>query len=392
MASSWKNGIRQNSDGSWSARAENGWRTREDGSRRRERPVLGPFPTKAKARQALQDHAAKLRSPDYIAPHRLTCGEWAREYVQGKVDVGKARSYVVDLEGTLRVWWAGFADVALQELQDTHLEDMKRGLAAKRVHRGGKLVPLSHRQQQKVWNATVACLRAAVRKKKISWNPADACDPPAAPVFDPDAEEDRREWEPEIVEAFTAFASPTDAVSDDEFAMRTAVCLNFELGLRPGELAALRWADRTGDAIRIRRSNSMVGGRGETDLKDVKTGHGRRDVGMSPRAVSLWNGLQARQRVVGLDGFCFSPVGPAAPVRIIHCFERLRDEFLAQNPGVDRITFYGTRHSAISRWVRKGISPEMVHKMAGHGSYGFTVKRYFRPTRTDAEEAARKLG
>ena len=70
----------------------------------------------------------------------------------------------------------------------------------------------------------------------------------------------------------------------------------------------------------------------------------------------------------------------------------MRDAFLATHPDVDRITFYGTRHSAITRWVRVGISAEMVHKMAGHSSYGFTVKRYFRPTRTDAEEAARKLG
>jgi integrase len=392
MATSWKNGIRQNGDGTWSARAENGWRTREDGTRWRDRPVLGPFPTKAKARQALQDHAAKLRSPDYIAPHALTCGEWRESYVRSKVDAGKARSYTRDLESTLRVWWSEFDSVPLQELQDSHLEDMKRRLAAKRVQRGAETVGLSHRQRQKVWNATAACLRSAVRRKKIAWNPADACDPPAAPAFDPDASEDLREWEPAVVEAFTDYVSPADATTDDEFAMRTAVCLNFELGLRPGELAALRWADRTGDAVRIRRSNSMVGGLGETDLKDVKTGHGRRDVGMSARAVSLWNGLQARQRVVGLDGFLFSPTGPCHPQRIIDCFEQLRDGFLANNPGVDRITFYGTRHSAISRWVRKGVSPEMVHKMAGHGSYGFTIKRYFRPTRTDAEEAARKLG
>ena len=371
-------------------RAAGVWRERPDGSRYRDRKVIAShIPTLREAKAI----AAKETSPDYIAPHQLTCRDLRESYVQSKIDAGKSRSHTRDLESTLRVWWSAIDHISLQQLAPDHIEDIKRALVSKRLRRGGELVGLSHRQQVKVFTATKAALTWAVRQRRITWNPADACDPPAPPTFDADApSEDIRYWEPETSAAFQTFAAPEGASDDEEFMLRTAVCLNLHLGLRPGELAALRWSDRAGNAVRIRRSNSMVGGLAETELKDVKTRHGRRDVGMSSTADKLWKALQARQRVVGLDGYVFSPAGPIHPQRIIDCFERLRDDFLASNPEAQRIVFYDTRHTAITGWVRAGIAPEMVHKMAGHGSYGFTISRYFRPTRTDAEEAAAKLG
>lgn len=69
----------------------------------------------------------------------------------------------------------------------------------------GRLSTRSLRTQRKVWTQTVDLLNDAVRHRKISWNPATACDAPAGRM--PHEEDARHWWEPETVSAFLAFAT-----------------------------------------------------------------------------------------------------------------------------------------------------------------------------------------
>jgi integrase len=368
-------------------RAAGVWRERPDGTRYRDRKVIASgIPTLREAKAI----AAKETSPDYVPPHAMTCADQRAAYVQAKTDAGRSVAHTRNIESELRNWWHAFDHVPLQGLAPEHLEDMKRALQAKRVRRHGEMVPLSHNQQSKVWKTTVACLSHAVRTRKITWNPADACDPPAAPSR-PDADE-LAWWEPATVAEFLALADPEKANDDVEHMLRTAVCLNFSLGLRPGELAALRWSDRVSGVVKIRRSRSMVGGRKDIVEKAPKTKNGRRDVAVSVVADRLMRCLQSRQVVTSIDGYCFSIDGdPVHPANIIDCFQRLQREFLADRPGLRRLTFYGSRHSAITGWIRAGIDTPTVSRMAGHSSFAFTVDHYREVLESDLTDAAAKM-
>ena len=274
----------------YTVRSSGVWREREDGTRYRDRPIIASgLKTKREAQAAAATHETKLRSPDSIAPHELTCRQWREDFIlrrSRKVEQSTSRDY----ESSLRTWWACFDDVPLQRLQPEHLEAMKTAMETKGI---------SHRTRSKVWGITTDALADAVHKRKISWNPATACDRP----HKTDAEKRHKEgpklswWEPSTVADFMAFAAPDDAVDDLDHMLRTAVCLNFALGLRPGELAGLKWTDREGSVVHVQRSRSRAGW--DVIEKSTKTANGLRDVPLSPTADSLWRALQARQRVVG---------------------------------------------------------------------------------------------
>jgi integrase len=268
---------------------------------------------------------------------------------------------------------------------------MRTELERKRIRRGGKLVPLTDHQKHKVWMATKAALAYAVRKRRISHNPIEDCDPPAK--TDTFTEDDALVWwEPEVVAEFVAFARPDESHDDVEFMLRTGACLNFHLALRPGELGGLQWSDRDGGIIKIRRSRSMIGGRAEVELKAPKTKQGRREVVLSPTAASLWTALRERQVVVGMDGFVFAIDGEVVhPQRIIDRFQDLQREFLATRPHLRRLRFYDTRHCGITRWIKAGVDIAQVSRMAGHRSVAFSIDRYREVLPSDLAETAAKL-
>jgi integrase len=127
--------------------------------------------------------------------------------------------------------------------------------------------------------------------------------------------------------------------------------------------------------------------------REPKTKHGKRAVPLSPTAEDLSRGLQARQTVVGLDGYVFAINGePVHPQDIIDCFQRLQTEFRSTRPEIRRLTFYGVRHTAITCWIKAGIDTATVSKMVGHASYAFTVDHYKEVLNSDLTDAAAKMG
>ena len=376
--------ITKSAKGTYTVRSAGVWRERGDGTRYRDRPIIASgLKTKREAQAAAAAHETKLRSPDYIAPHELTCRQWREDFLQRrarKVEASTARDY----ESALRTWWASFDDVPLQRLQPEHLQAMQVAMATKGI---------SHRTRSKVWGITMDALADAVHKRKIAWNLATACDRP----HKSDAERKHTEgpklswWEPSTVAEFMAFADPEDATDDLEHMLRAAVCLNFALGLRPGELAGLKWTDRDGGVLHVQRSRTVVGW-GVVE-KSTKTENGVRDVPLTPQADALWKALQARQRVVGMDGYLFAIDGvPVHPQKISDTFAALQGAFRADRPNLKRLRFYDVRHTAITLWLKAGVDLRLVSRMAGHSSMYFTADTYAEVLGSDLDDAAAKMG
>ena len=197
------------------------------------------------------------------------------------------------------------------------------------------------------------------------------------------------------------YASPSHATDDIDHMLRSAICLNLHLGLRPGELAGLKWTDRNGGiGVRNSRSRSQAGREifeGTSVRRYVegapKTANGLRDVALSPAADALWAQLRTSQKVTGLKGYLFAVNGvPVESEAISVRFAELQEAFLAENPEVRRLRFYDTRHVAVTLWLKAGIDTATVSRMAGHSSFAFTIDTYREVLPSDLSDAAVKMG
>lgn len=373
------------------------WRERPDGGLYRDRKVVGTFATKREALAAAAAHETRLRDPGHVSPHELTAGEWRRDWMERrakKVEVSTARDYQSVLDswwgGTSGSWgtWEGIDHLRLQSVGPEHLIALQDAMLTKGI---------TYRTRKKVWGVTSDVLADARRKRRISWDPSGACDPP-------NRDEERKTettgewWEPGTVAAFLAYASPDGAAGDEDFVLRSGIALAFHLGTRPGETAALRWSDRRdGDVIHISRSRSLAGW--QVVEKAPKTENGVRDIPLTPAASGVWTALREQQRVVPLDGFLLSVDGvPIHPAKLSAAFQTLQEGFRERHPEARRLKFYDVRHVALSSMLRAGVDLRIVSRLAGHSSYSFTWGRVWRDRaigsisrrRRDGEQPVRK--
>jgi integrase len=201
-------------------------------------------------------------------------------------------------------------------------------------------------------------LDAAVRDGLVASNPARGVDLPRLV---------RREapfLEPEIVEAIAAAAAePHDL----------AIRIMGTLGLRFGELAALRRADVDLRRRRIRVDESLAEVRGELIFGPTKT-HAVRSVPI-PRSL-----VEPLHRHLGghVDpdpGALLFAMPAGGPLR----YSNFRRETWApalERAKVGKVGIHALRHSAAALMISSGASPKEVQSILGHASAAFTLTVY----------------
>ena len=144
--------------------------------------------------------------------------------------------------------------------------------------------------------------------------------------------------------------------------------LAITLGMRQGEILALRWEDLDFDQGIIHVRHTLVRAEGRFHFKPPKSMASQRTLVLPLSVRSALREHRARQskaRVVsGLD--LVFPTTTGGPY---HAKELIRDyDLILQRAGLRRIKFHGLRHTAASIMLRKKFSAGEVAQILGHSS------------------------
>ena len=259
---------------------------------------------------------------------------------------------------------------ALTKLTPQHLQR----LYADRLATGASPTTVHH------LHATLhRALDQAVRWNLVVRNVADLVDPPRDRHFEITT------LSPEQARAFL------DAAAGDR--LEALYVLALTTGMREGELLGLRWGDVDFDqaALYVRGSLQRIGGK--LTVTDTKTAHSRRQVSLTPSAVTALRRhriLQTEERLrIGAaweaGDLVFTneighPIGAALLLR--RCFLPL-----LQRAGLPRMRFHDLRHSAATLLLAQGTHPKIVAEMLGHSKIGTTLDLYSHVTPTMQREA-----
>jgi integrase len=145
-------------------------------------------------------------------------------------------------------------------------------------------------------------------------------------------------------------------------------------GARPGEITALRVKNLNGKILRIAEATVEVDGRKITGTP--KTAKSIRDVPITARLRAELNdhyeaGFANR---FDLESYVFTRKD-GAQIGQTNLNRRILKP-AAERAGIKGFTTYDLRHTAITYWLMKGLSPYKVSKMVGHTTLAMIEQRY----------------
>jgi integrase len=226
---------------------------------------------------------------------------------------------------------------------------------------------LAHSSLMRIRAVLIQALRHGERYGYVSRNVAQLVDLPRAP---------RREGRSLTVEQ----AKDLLAAAKGE-RLEAAVICGLMLGLRPGELLGLSWADvdMKGRCLTVRRSLKREGR--TLRLGDPKTPRSLRTLTMPPTVLEAFRAHRARQAQERLaagplwsdSGLVFaSEVGtPLDPSNLRRSFARI-----THRAGLGKWHPHELRHSAASLLSHSGVSIEEVADLLGHTDVRMTSSTY----------------
>ena len=152
------------------------------------------------------------------------------------------------------------------------------------------------------------------------------------------------------------------------------------LGLRRGEIAALRWRHVDLDDRQAAVRESFEQTRQGVRLKAPKSGRGRK-VALPSKVVAelrTWRARQAEELLrlgtrLGDDTFiCAGEDGqPVQPQSLTHAWHR----FLVRAK-LPRVRFHDLRHSHATHLLGSGVHPKIASERLGHATVGLTLDTY----------------
>ena len=165
------------------------------------------------------------------------------------------------------------------------------------------------------------------------------------------------------------------------------------LGLRRGEVLALKWADMDLDARTLRVAGNLQRVNGEAAVLAPKTERSRRALTIPQGLVPLLRRQRARQfqdrLLMGDDwpdgDFVFSrPDGhPLHPSTVSNLFTDV-----LKKHDLPRIRLHDLRHSCASLLFAQGLSPKVVQEVLGHENIATTLNIYTHVLQEQKDEAA----
>ncbi|MFE6530042.1 tyrosine-type recombinase/integrase [Streptomyces rochei] len=330
------------------------------------------------------------RTGQLIVPSKMTINQLLDAYMTSKED-DLEESTVDGYENRLTHIRAYLGDLRVQEVTDEHVEKFVAWLLTEGRRKGGpKGTGLRPATVDGILGRLRAALRYAVRKKVVAQNVAEFVTLPRKA-----RKQDRRDnsrpdpWNVAEVKEFVI------GIRDDRlFAPLLLSCM----GLRPAEVAGLRWQqdiDLDAGSLDIANTRTMI--RNARILeKDTKSLAGERTLPLpEPVRLALANFQvlqEAEKLTLGRDyiesGYVFvDEMGQALTPRHLreHAYR------LMAKLGLRRVRLYDARHSCLTFLAVNGVPDVVLAAWAGHTNASFTKKKYVHPTAADMGAAVLHL-
>jgi integrase len=241
---------------------------------------------------------------------------------------------------------------------------------------------LAPRTAAQAYRALSAALRQAVRWQLLGVNPAAAVQPPRAErthLGVPDAA---------TVGRVLAAARGTR--------LHTPLVLAATIGMRRGEVLALRWSQVDLDAGLARVVGSLQVVARELQVVEPKTHRARRTVALPPITVEVLRRHrreQAERRLMVGEAWQDRDLvvdegdgAPLSPDAVSRAFYRL-----VRSLGLPGLRLHDLRHAYATTLLVAGVHPKIASEALGHSSVAFTMDVYSHVLPTMQQEAAQAI-
>ena len=295
--------------------------------------------------------------------------EWLEMYLPNIAETTKI-GYKTKIKNYIK---PALGDIYLQSLRAEHVQKMvndmiARGLAPKNI--------------RDTYNNINAAMKKAVRLRMIPFNPCEGVELPKLKRYR------AKVYDIKMIHHLLDVAKDTD--------MYLPILLCVTVGLRRGELLALRWdnIDFKNSILQVR--SNMVRGEKDYVIKSPKTEAGVRDIRLGDEVMSVLREERKRYledalaQGIGFQNLNFvirqsdgSPIRPDSMSRKWRRF--LEDKKLPS------IRFHDLRHSNATALIQAGVNARVVQQRLGHSDVNITLNTYTHVLPEMDMEAAEKL-
>jgi integrase len=301
-----------------------------------------------------------------VIGHSLTVAKAGERYIRHLHRAGRKRSTIAAVDSALRVHLVPFfTEKALETIRTEDVVDLvaaleRKGLSPKSIHN---------------YVGTLSALFNFAKGSQRRWaavNPCEGIELPGVPEHDEIRFLDEAEWE-----AVLRHVQPGAYEAIDRAFYLTAIMV----GLRHGELIALRWRDVDWVAGRIRvRQNWVLG-----EFDTPKSRRGSRSVPMADRLAGELDRLFKATAQPREDALVFPDPVTAGPLDKAANLRRYRKVLNAA--ALDSThNLHGLRHSFGTRMAAAGVPMRMLQEWMGHRDIQ-TTQRYadYAPSQHEAD-------
>ena len=368
-------GIHHRADGRWEARLNLGSR---DGKRIRKSYFAATHDEVA----SLLAHAKSQHDRGIPIPHSRIA---VAGFLLGWLDTIKAtvrprtyESYELHVRHHIN---PEIGNIRLSALRPGHI----RSLFRRKLASG--LSPQSVVHMRTVLNTA---LRQAIGDRSLSWNPVSSVKRPKVR---------RRTYSPFTPEQARAFLAAAENTR-----LCTAFAIGLSLGLRRGEVLALRWCDIDLDALTIRveqtiqRVRAKVAGTAGFQVSEPKTDRSRRTLVRPAMLVPLLRRHRARQAqerlAAGTDwndalGALLFTTPRGRPIEPRDVQAEFKATLAAA--GLPDMRLHDLRHAAATFLIAQGLPLRLVMEVLGHSTIALTANTYGHIERGMMADAASRM-
>ena len=329
--------------------------------------------SKREARSIMYRMIAEMEQGELTKKNNKKMGEWMDEWLD---------TYLPNIEETTRKGYKfkirsyikpAIGDIFVTSLRTEHIQRMVNDM----IDEG-----LSPKNIRDTYNNVNAAMKKAVKLRIISRNPCEAVELPKLKKYR------AKVYNAETIRDLLNVANGTD--------MYLPVFLLVMVGLRRGELLALRWKDIDFKKNILKVRKNMVNGEKCSVIKSPKTEAGIRDISLGKDVMDVLRLAKCKYDEDKEDyGYGFQDLGfvirqkdgsPYKPDSMTQKWER----FIKAN-GLPKIRLHDLRHSNATALIQAGVNPRVVQQRLGHSDVNITLNTYTHVLPEMDMEAAEKL-